>query len=115
MQLIQLEHGHWNFFCPVTGKEVYKPEGGVNAETFRVGWHQEVPNEPMYLAQELQEPWQTYLAKVEAEDTHLDVAAFLTSVEQPGWVAFEVNSHGVACGPVWETTWTVLDLSGNTE
>ena len=30
MQLIQLEHGHWNFFCPVTGKEVYKEEGGIN-------------------------------------------------------------------------------------
>jgi hypothetical protein len=29
MQLIQLEHGHWNFFCPVTGKEVYKEEGGI--------------------------------------------------------------------------------------
>jgi len=65
MQLITLEHGHWNFFCPVTGKEVYKEEGGVNAETFRGGWHQEVPNEPLELAQELQEPWEAYLDKIE--------------------------------------------------
>ena len=41
----------------------------------------------------------------------LDVAAFLESVEQPGWVAFEITTCGMACGPVWETTWTVLDLS----
>lgn len=112
MQLITLEHGHWNFFCPVTGKEVYKEEGGVNAETFRGGWHQEVLNEPLELAEELQGPWQAYLDKIEEDDSDLDVAAFLESVEQPGWVAFEVNSFGVACGPVWETTWTVLDLSG---
>jgi len=32
MQLIKLEHGHWNFFCPVAGKAVYAEEGGINAE-----------------------------------------------------------------------------------
>lgn len=35
MQLIRLDHDHWNFFCPVTGKEVYKEEDGINTETFR--------------------------------------------------------------------------------
>ena len=111
MQLIKLEHGHWNFFCPVTGKEIYKEEGGINAETFRGGWHHEVPDEPMDLAPELQEAWAAYTAKVEAEDENFDIAAFLTSVEQPGWVAFEITTSGMACGPVSETTWTVLDLN----
>ena len=111
MQLLRLEHGHWNFFCPVTGKEVYKEEDGFNAATFRGGWHQEVPTEPLNLAPELQPAWDAYLAEVEAEDGDLDVAAFLESVEQPGWVAFEITTCGMACGPVWETTWTVLDLS----
>ena len=112
MQLIKLEHGHWNFFCPVTGKAVYAEEGGSNAETFRGGWHQEVPSEPLNLAPELQAAWEAYVSQVDADDADLDVAAFLESVEQDGWVAFEVNSFGMACGPVWETTWTVLDLSG---
>ena len=112
MQLIKLAHGHWNFFCPVTGKAVYAEEGGINAETFRGGWHQEVPTEPLNLAPELEAAWQAYANKVDAEDGDLDVAAFLEGVDMPGWVAFEVNSFGMACGPVWETTWTVLDLSG---
>jgi len=111
MQLIRLEHGHWNFFCPVTGKEVYKEEGGSNAATFRGGWHHEVPDEPLDLAPELQEAWAAYTAKVEAAEEHLDVAAFLQSLEQPGWVAFEITTSSMACGPVWETTWTVLDLN----
>ena len=93
------------------GKEVYKEEGGSNAATFRGGWHHEVPDEPLDLAPELQEAWAAYIAKVEAEEEDLDVAAFLQSVEQPGWVAFEITTCGMACGPVWETTWTVLDLS----
>lgn len=114
IQLIRLEHGHWNFFCPVTGQEVYKEnEPGANAETFRGGWHQEVPSEPLNLAPELQTAWDNYVAKADDEDTSIDVAAFLKDVEQPGCVAFEVNTFGMACGPVWETTWTVLDLSGN--
>jgi hypothetical protein len=111
MQLIRLEHGHWNFFCPVTGKEVYKEEGGINAETFRGGWHHEVPDEPVDLAPQLQDAWAAYTAKVEAEDENYDVAGFLSSVEQPGWVAFEITTSGMACGPVSETTWTVLDLN----
>ena len=111
MQLLHLEHGHWNFFCPVTGKAVYAEEGGIQAETFRGGWHQEVLSEPLNLAPELQSAWDAYVNQVDADEADLDVAAFLEGVEQPGWVAFEIVSSGMACGPVWETTWTVLDLN----
>ena len=53
-----------------------------------------------------------YAIKTDEADGDLDVAAFLMEVDMHGWVAFKVNSFGMACGPVWETTWTVLDLSG---
>jgi len=66
----------------------------------------------MDLAPELQSAWNAYAIRIDEADGDLDVAAFLTEVDMPGWVAFEVNSFGMACGPVWETTWTVLDLSG---
>ena len=114
MQLVTLEHGHWNFFCPATGQAVYKEmETGANAETFRGGWHQEVPSDPLNLAPELQVAWDAYLAMIEDdEEADLDVPTFLKGLELPGWVAFEVNSFGMACGPVWDTTWTVLDISG---
>jgi hypothetical protein len=35
---------------PRTGKAVYAEEGGIQAETFRGGWHQEVPLDPLNLA-----------------------------------------------------------------
>jgi hypothetical protein len=39
------------------------------------------------------------------------VVGFLRSVERPNWVAFEITTCGMACGPAWSTAWTVLDLS----
>jgi hypothetical protein len=93
MQLIQLERNDWNFFCPSTGQPVFKDTGEPNASTVRGFWCHEVPDEPELLCEELQ------------------VVAFLKSVDQPAWVAFEITSCGMACGPVCSTTWTVLDLS----
>jgi len=111
MQIIRLEHGDWNFYCPVTGKPVYGEQSGVTCDTFRGGWHHEVPSEPMNLAPQLEEAWKAYVDKIDLDEDSLDVATFLDNVDIPGWVAFEVHSFGMACGPVWETTWTVLDLN----
>jgi hypothetical protein len=41
------------------------------------------------------------------------VVRFLQSLDPPNWVAFEITTCGMACGPVWSTAWTVLDLSGS--
>jgi hypothetical protein len=54
--------------------------------------------------------WAAHIAIQDAADEGVDVVAFLKSVDQPGWVAFEITSCGMACGPVSSTTWTVLDL-----
>ena len=63
------------------------------------------------LAEELQPLWQAHLETQEAADEGADVVLFLQSVERPNWVAFEITTRGMACGPVWSTSWTVLDLS----
>jgi hypothetical protein len=67
----------------------------------------------MHLAEELQPLWQAHLEAQEAEDEEADVVRFLQSVEWPNLVAFEITTCGMACGPVWSTAWTVLDLSGS--
>ena len=110
MQLIQLERNDWNFFCPTTGQPVFKDTGEPNASTVRGIWCHEVPDEPELLCEELQAQWAAHAAIQDAADESVDVVAFLKSVDQPGWVAFEITSCGMACGPVCNTTWTVLDL-----
>jgi hypothetical protein len=111
MQLIRLERDDWNFFCPATGEPVFKETGEPNASTVRGFWCHEVPEEPELLSEELQPHWVAHVANQDAAEEGVDVVAFLESIDQPCWVAFEITTCGFACGPVSSTTWTVLDLS----
>ena len=115
MQVIQLELDDWHFFCPLTGQTVFHDDGQPNAPTLCGGWCHEVPDEPVYLAEELKPLWQKYLAAQEAAEDLLDIPAFLRSVELPNWVAFELTTRGMACGPVWSQEWTVLELNSPDE
>ena len=111
MQIIELERDDWNFFCPATGRLVFTDDGETNTPALRGSWCHEVPEEPMHLAEELKPLWQLHLDAQAAKDEGADVVTFLQSVEQPNWVAFEITTCGMACGPVWSTAWAVLDLS----
>lgn len=75
----------------------------------------EVPEEPMNLSPELQAAWDVYAVRPEVEEDGVDVDAFLEGIEQDGHVALCVTSHGMACGPVSETVWVVLDLQMEVE
>jgi hypothetical protein len=111
MPIIELDLDEWNFFCPLTGQKVFTEDGQANAPTLRGGWCDEVPDEPIHLRGELKQLWQKYRKAQLAADDLLDIAAFLRSVELPNWVAFEITTRGMACGPVWSREWTVLELN----
>ena len=111
MQLIQLERDDWNFHCPASEMLVYQENGEPAAPSFRGGWCHEVPTEPMDLAKELVPLWEAYVSRQAEIDGDVDVAEFLRSVDLPNWLAFEITTCGMACGPVWSTAWTVLDLN----
>jgi hypothetical protein len=112
MQLIQLERSDGNFFCPATGRPVYGEDGEPNTPAFRGSWCDDLPEDPLHLTEDLSLLWEAYLEAQEAISAPVDLVAFLRSVDQPNWVTFEISISGMACGPVWSTTWTVLDLTG---
>ena len=74
-----------------------------------------MPDSPVNLAEELKPLWEKYLAAQVAAEDMLDIPTFLSSVELPNWVAFEVTTRAVACGPVWSQEWTVLELNSPDE
>ena len=111
MQIIELKRDDWNFFCPATDRPVFSEDGNPNTPALRGCWYQEVPEEPQHLAEELKPLWQQHLEAQAAAEEGADVVGFLRSVERPNWVAFAITTFGIACGPVWSTAWTVLDLS----
>ncbi|MFN5599691.1 MAG: hypothetical protein ACK5AK_09985 [Gemmatimonas sp.] len=44
------------------------------------------------------------------DDAWIDPAEFLDSVDGQNWVAFQIESVGIACGPTSQTIWVVFDL-----
>lgn len=74
-----------------------------------------MPDSPVHLAEELKPLWQAYLAAQEAAEDLLDIPTFLRSVELANWVAFEITTRGMACGPVESREWTVLELNSPDE
>jgi len=111
MQVIRLERNDWQFFCPATGEAVFQESGEPNAKSVRGVWVDADTSEALVIAPELEAAWEQHKREREAIDEWPDLLAFLESVDQPGWVAFEITTCGMACGPICTTTWTVLDLS----
>jgi hypothetical protein len=110
MQIVHFARWDRRFFCPVTGIPVFTELGEVQAPTIRGVWVLECLEDPMNLSPELQEAWDEYASRPDVEEEGADVDAFLGSIEQDGLMAFCFTSHGIACGPVSETVWVVLDL-----
>jgi hypothetical protein len=115
MQIIHYDRWDHRMFCPVTGQPVFDENMEPAAPTFRALWIAEVMEAPTIALPELAEAWATYVARVDAsQDTDdeewLDADEFLASVESTDLVAFRLTSHGIACGPISETIWAVLDL-----
>lgn len=110
MQVIEIEREDNDFFCPVTGLPVFDQSGEPAAPTVRGLWVNEIVDEPFIWDEKLQQHWDEYLASLDEDEDVIDMPEFLAKVEAPGWVAFEITVFGFACGPVWSTSWTVLDL-----
>lgn len=115
MQIIELERNDGNFFCPSTGMKVFHDDGEPLAPSLRACWCAVEPSEPIHLDEELAPQWEAHLESQLHADDGPDVVAFLQALQRPNWVAFEVSSFGMACGPVWSTTWTILDLGEPSE
>ncbi len=111
MQVIEIEREDNDFFCPVTGLPVFDNRGKPAAPTVRGLWVGEVVDEPFIWDEDLQRCWDEYLASLDEDEDGIDIQEFLARVEAPGWVAFQISVYGFACGPVWSTSWTVLDLA----
>jgi hypothetical protein len=110
MQIIVYERGDHNFFCPVTAQPVYNDLGEPMAPSFRAFWIDQVPEEPLIHDPDLQAAWDAYRDQWSDTEECIQPEDFLRSYERKGWVVFQITTGGFACGPVWETVWTILDL-----
>ena len=115
MQIVKLESWNRYFYCPVSGRNLADDDlEQTNIPSFRGLWVHNFYDMPTVKCKALEKAWQARYKKHIEEDEDMGVdevlEAFLKEYNQPNWVTFEVTTHGIACGPVCETVWYVLDL-----
>lgn len=109
MQILKLCLEHENFFCPVTGQRILSDDE-YNPSSATVGvWVDEVIDDPMDLSPEMKAFWSEYVAGM-SEDDGYEIEVFLSSIDKPNWVAYEITTSGMGCGPMSSTSWKVIDM-----
>jgi hypothetical protein len=108
VQIVKLRLDHLNCYCPVTGEPIFNEDEGLMLESpaLKGYWVNLTPSEPYYVSLALTERWKDYLSSVH-KDNFLDVAEFLTAIDEPNWVAFECEYVGVS----GDTGWIVIDMN----
>ena len=117
MQIITLELDNFDFFCPVTGEQIMGEEVPFNedAKSLLGFWHTEIIEEPIIKDSKLAKAWESFLAKFYEDDedaflTTDEVEDFLQNYEFDNAVVFCRIVKGFACGPVYDVSYTVLNL-----
>jgi hypothetical protein len=118
MQIIQLELGHLNFYCPATGEPINEANNTCNetAKSLQGFWVNEIIYEPHFNNTELEKDWNNFVIifEKEKEDEYLepsDLLTFLEKYDHPNWVVFEITTTEFACGPISSTVWFVIDMN----
>jgi len=110
MQIVRLERSSFDLFCPVTGRPVFDENQQPNTPTLRGSWAEWALDEPLWICDELNEQWQSYLSNQPPSCGDPDIVAFLHAIDRPGWVAFEIIVYNEPMREMWLSNWTVLDL-----
>jgi hypothetical protein len=115
MQIIELELTHFNFFCPATGERILSSEEcNDDAKSLMGYWLDEFLFEPYIKDKDLLKAWQKEVKRLDKLDASQSIwdefESFLRNYNVHNWVVFKLTASGIACGPVSNTVWKVLNL-----
>jgi len=135
MDIVPVSVINYSLFCPITGQQIYAEEFFNTDHKIVAGtWCSLSGCEAMLNDDELEKKWDEFLIKLqkELEDddedeekvgnenetdseyydyTFEDVGDFIAELQMPtGYVCFEINNGGMACGPINDTIYVILNL-----
>ncbi|MDA7624712.1 hypothetical protein N8697_00920 [bacterium] len=115
MKYIKLDLSHDNFYCPATGTHIQsKDHFEPVSSSLKAYWISDVGlDEPAFDDAKLEEAWATLSAMLNENNEGIDwedVEKFLDNYDQPNYVAYEITTGGIACGPVSSTVVFVIDM-----
>jgi hypothetical protein len=111
MQRIELELDHHNFFCPVTGEQIMSEEDFTPSPALKICY---IDDLFVYVSDDLRPLLTSKGIDVNEDPLYVDWDDFkaiqdeLTSNE---FVMFEITNHGIACGPVSNTSYFCIDMN----
>ena len=114
MKIVELDYSDYKMYNPVNDDVIIDEELNEESESMIAYWVDEVLLEPFIKDPVLKESWDAFLAKVEEEtdgDTPdwEEVQKFLEEYDAPNWIVNAITSSGIACGPISNTVWHVVD------
>ena len=115
---VDVSLSHHNFFCPATGLPIGADENGelVVSPAVLFVYHNEIPEDPLYVHTQVQPLWDTYRSKIEDAQEHDELAEvnhreFFDSFAKQSCVLFTLSTGTMGCGPSWSTLAVLIDLN----
>jgi len=113
MDLNYLFYSNYKMFNSKTKEIIIEWECDDNAESLIAYWIGELFDEPVIKDETLRVAWEEYVATFERENDcspgFEELESFIEGYDTSSWVAYEITSDGMACGPVSFTALYVVD------
>ena len=99
-------------YCPSTDEIIFAPDyDSINedANAFIAMWDAEIMDEPSITDESLETAWEKFYEEDLSEKRKAgayiwdDFRDFLRNYENPEWIVYECDFHGMACGPTTTT------------
>jgi hypothetical protein len=108
MKIVELTLSHYNFYCPATGQKIMAEGEQLTSPALLGVWIHEVANEPSIFNSKLDGDWKRWVeANEDDEDFSWEIEKFFQSVDEPDWVAFQIQTGGSLMS---ETVTIVIDM-----
>lgn len=103
-------------YCPSTDEVIITLDEMMpineEAKALIAFWYNEIMDDPVCNNEVIRNAWQDYLGQFEEDTRHFDLyeklSTFLEEYEAPGWRTYQIETSGMACGPVSHTDWFVV-------
>jgi hypothetical protein len=114
MKICSFNYSNFKMFNPITGEVIVEEECRNDAKSLKGYWLCDLLDEPVINEDKLRTAWEDFMENYIKDNQGIPfswdaVEKFLENLDNPLWIAYEVTSTGIACGPVSFTDVFIVD------
>jgi hypothetical protein len=100
-------------FNTITNEIIIEGECDDDAESLIAYWLGDLFEEPLIKDETFKAEWEAYVTEYEKENNcqpgFAELESFIERYDSTSWIAYEITSYGMACGPVTSTVLLVVN------